>query len=53
MKQKLACFALTLVVLMTMLPALAAAEDVPTISVMLIDNGRSWDPTVSNNAAIQ
>ena len=53
MKKNLVCLVMAVVMLLTMAPAIAVAEEVPTVTVMLSDNGRTWVPDTSNNAAIQ
>ena len=53
MKKNLVCLVMAVVMLLTMAPAIAVAEEMPTVTVMLSDNGRTWVPDTSNNAAIQ
>lgn len=48
MKKTLVSLLLAVAMLLTMIPVWAGAEEAPTLTVMLSDVGRTWDPTVSN-----
>lgn len=53
MKTRTVATLLLVLILMTTYVPLIAADDLPTLTVMMHDNGRTWDPNTSNNVKIQ
>lgn len=51
--KKLVSLFLAAMMLLSVLPLAVAEEEVPTLTVMMMDNGRTWDPETTNNKKIQ
>lgn len=51
-KRTLVSLLLALCLVVSLMP-MTLAEELPTLTVMMMNNGRTWDPTTSNNAKIQ